>query len=192
MKISITIDPKQLSALDRALDPAKIKSALAKAVHAEAHFLAGKVKEKIRSGPFTPLSPLTLASRRLKGQGGTKPLVASGALFQSIGVYPPRVGGLEKFVGVVRRSSGAGNAVDIAQIMEEGRTFVLSMTPKMRRFIFGVLFPAAGITPSGGGTAKPYIVISIPPRPFLGPTMEAHTPGTIGRITDSVRTSLGW
>lgn len=42
------------------------------------------VKLKINNGPFVPLKPATLAARRRHGFAGTKPLIVSGALRNSI------------------------------------------------------------------------------------------------------------
>lgn len=42
------------------------------------------VRARITDGPFTPLSPATLARRRAKGRSGEKPLIDSGQLRRSV------------------------------------------------------------------------------------------------------------
>lgn len=42
------------------------------------------VKSKINTGPFQPLRPATLAARRARGRTGTKPLIDTGQLRNSI------------------------------------------------------------------------------------------------------------
>lgn len=42
------------------------------------------VQAKLRSGPFAPLSPRTLAARRARGVSRTKPLIDTAQLLQSI------------------------------------------------------------------------------------------------------------
>jgi hypothetical protein len=42
------------------------------------------VQLKIKSGPFVPLKPATLAARRRRGHSGTKPLIEFGELLRSI------------------------------------------------------------------------------------------------------------
>lgn len=45
---------------------------------------ASAVQDKISNGPFTPLSPVTLAKRLAKGRTGDKPLLDSGQLRRAI------------------------------------------------------------------------------------------------------------
>ncbi len=42
------------------------------------------IRNKIRSGPFAPLAPRTLAARRARGRTGTKPLNDSGQLARAV------------------------------------------------------------------------------------------------------------
>lgn len=42
------------------------------------------IQMKLRSGPFVPLSPRTIAARRARGVQRTKPLIDTGQLLQSI------------------------------------------------------------------------------------------------------------
>jgi hypothetical protein len=42
------------------------------------------IQKKIRSGPFQPLKPATLAARRRRGRTGTKPLIDTSQLLQHI------------------------------------------------------------------------------------------------------------
>lgn len=175
-----------------------IRKALAKAVHAEAHFMAGKIKLKIRNGPFQPLTKLTLAGRKLQDppKRGSKPLIASSTLFQSITVYPTQLGSLEKFVGVIRRPHGKKDTADLAEIHEEGRTIVIPVTAKMLAFL-AVLFKKAGMRPTkpklaAEGGERPYIIVRIPPRPFLAPTLDENSGGSLERMTATVRKVIPW
>lgn len=181
-KIALVGDWDKARAIFTGVRQDKLKKALQVALHQEGLFLATKIKKKIDAGPHEPLSPLTLAARRLAGLGGTKPLIATGGLRNAITVWP-NAPGLTKFVGVMRTARRKGKSLaNIAQIQEEGRTFVVKITDKMRRYLFGVLFPAAGITPGGGGASRGYIVVKIKPRPFIGPVLEEFGPTSPDRI----------
>ena len=165
--------------------PKKVAQAVKTAVYQEAQFLAGEVKKKIRTGPFKGLSAWTIAGRRVRGFRGSKPLNVTGDLKASIVVFPAEPA-FECFVGVLKQAkrkqeptdTKATPLINIAQVLEEGRVFMLRVTPKMRRFIMGVLVPALG---SGGGGAggslrRGILVIRIPPRPFLKPTLDEFGP----------------
>lgn len=48
---------------------------------------AASIRDNIRAGAFTPLSPVTLAIRRQRGITGSAPLIESGELLDSIGIF---------------------------------------------------------------------------------------------------------
>lgn len=157
------------------------------AIKQEAHFFEAKIKEYMSdAGNFVPLSPATLAMRKLAGFAGEKPLNASGALKGAVTVVP-NTPALKHFVGILRtaRSSKGGKAsrslINVAHIMENGATIVMRMTPAMRRFLFGVLFkgqPKTGKQP----VHKGLLIIKIPARPFVSPVFEKYGPTSAKRI----------
>lgn len=55
-----------------------------RAFHAVGLAAQAAIRAKITSGPFVPLKPATLAARRRRGRTGTKPLIDTGALRNSI------------------------------------------------------------------------------------------------------------
>ena len=165
--------------------PREIDRAMAKAVHQEALHFERLVKLRLQSGPPPPLSPWTIAGRKSGGgKGGDKPLNASGDMLGSISVVPNTIKEPEKFIGIPRAATGHnGQVMNLADIHEFGRTIVIRVTPKMRRFLFGVLLknmPAGGGGKGGGG--KKIMVIRIPARPFIVPAFEEGAKEAQGRF----------
>lgn len=161
---------KAAKALEHVED--RFAKAAEKAILQEAHRLRGHMVQNVTSGgtlagrPFAPLSPATLIIRKFVGRGGTKPLIVSGALRNSITVVKV-AGGV--FVGVRRK---AEKGVNIAALMEfGGGPWTRPMTAKQRRFL-AAAFRAAGQKfgdpPAGGGVLK----IKIPARPFMQPVVD--------------------
>jgi len=60
------------------------KVGVEKALTAAGLIAQKSIRQKINTGPFTPLKPATLAARRRRGRTGTKPLIDTGALRQAI------------------------------------------------------------------------------------------------------------
>lgn len=168
-----------------------ISAAVRVALRQEAEFMADKVREALKNGPHEKLSPLTLRARRLGLGGGgkfkgTKPLIRSGDLLNSIAALPNATED-EFFVGVPRaaRVKGGGSMVRLADVHERGRTIVMKMTPKMIRFLFGVLLkdlPRKAGPATGNATGTKILVIHIPARPFVGPAFEAWSPTSLDRF----------
>lgn len=138
----------------------------------EAHYLRGLVVQGITSGapagqPFKPWAPLTVALRGGKG----KILILSGALRASITVVRIRGGAdAAAFVGVQRTAPRA----NVADVHERGAT--ITVTPKMRRYLWARLREVGGGAP-GAGTSynSPGVaVIRIPARPYIGPVLERY------------------
>lgn len=151
--------------------PADVQTAIKQAVYQEGHHFERLVKKAIGRGPPPPL-----AGGKRKGsgpgKGGSKPLNASGEMKGSVTVLPTTPA-LEVFIGIPRASA---RGVRLAEIHEFGKTIVMDMTPKMRKFFFGVLFKGEQ-RKGGGGTGKGFIVIHIPARPFIRP---AFAEGAVG------------
>jgi len=141
---------------------------------------------------FAPLSPLTLAARRLKGLGGTKALIARADLRNAIAALSR---GDEVFVGVPRKAKGPGGGalVDVAQIQEYGAgPTAIPLTPKMQRFLF-VLLREAGVAPSAGsGAGTGYVLVRVPARPFLQPPFDAFSKVAPERYARRVAGLMGW
>ena len=164
-------------------------------VYREAHRLRAEILTGLRKQApggeaFRPLSKLTLAARRLAGFRGSKALMRTGDLRNSITVLPTAPAA-EAFVGVPR----ASGKVRIAEIHEYGTNpIVIPITPKMRRFL-GALFKRATRTKKrekrrGNGTKL--VVVQIPARPFLRPAIEAWKRGVGRRVEAEIRLRMGW
>lgn len=177
--------------------PKKVRKAISIAVFREAHRIASDMRRRYREGPHIPLSPLTLAARRHPAPstgrskfGGSKPLIVTGSLAAAPRVVPATPDDSARyFVGILRNAkSKDGRAlVSVAEIHEFGKTIVMKLTPKMRRYLFGVLLKQAGASPNGSsGSGTGLIVIRIPARPVIRPAFEAAMP----HIADNIRASL--
>lgn len=152
----------------------------------EAHALRNEVvqglTQQVPGGEsIRPPSPLILAVRQLAGFGGTKALIVTAELRNSIALI---VEGDEAFIGVVRsvRSIDGKSLVDLAQLHEfGGPPVIIPISPKMRRYLF-VLLREAGKTPTGGGTSRGAIVVQVSARPFLRPAFEKFRQGAERRF----------
>lgn len=71
---------------------------------------ADSIRDNIRAGNFAPLSPVTLKLRQQRGGGGSAPLIDSGELLDSIGIF------------VTDREAAAGSAKSRAGWMQLGIT----------------------------------------------------------------------
>lgn len=158
---------------------ARFAKAQERAVLQEAHYLRGQIIKNITSGgalagaPFAGLSPGTLVVRAFRGFGGTKPLIVTGALRNSVSVV--KLSGGAVFVGIRRGAAGKGGkgGANLAELHEFGGSWTQRMTAKMRRFL-AAAFRKAG-RPFGQGKGSKgagVIVVRIPARPFVGPVVE--------------------
>jgi len=200
--VRLTGDWNEAKAVVTVMQPA-FKRAARGATLALAHALRKEIVQGIRKGApggkkFQPLSGTTLAIRKFRGRGGKKPLIVSGGLIQSISVKEVQ-GGDAVFVGVLRTAAKGG--VNVAEIHEQGRTFVMRFTDKARRFLLAALrsvkrkrrgrsnrgpfrrrrrrkqkqIASSGV---GGIARRPdakgqgVLVIRIPARPFIAPVAE--------------------
>lgn len=172
----------------------RFEAAVRVALLREAHYLRGKMVTGIASGApggqaFKPLSPITLAIRKARGFGGTKPLIASGTLRRSFSVVTIRgstgIGGAV-FVGIHRSARGKGgkSLVNIAEIHEFGRSWKQRLSPRARRYLFAILaktnisrgpagrdkhgrFTRGKFVKRGGPSPDGMIAVHIPARPFV-------------------------
>lgn len=175
--------------------PTKLRASIGTALRQEAEVLRTEIVTGITAQApggeaFKPLSPLTLAARKLAGFGGTKALLVRGDLRNSIATI---VKGDEAFVGVPRkaRSKDGRSLVDVAQVHEFGSNpIVIPVTPRMRRFLFALL-RQSGKEPTGG-SGKGVVVVTIPARPFLRPAFKKFSEGAQRRFLGRVAAQLGW
>jgi hypothetical protein len=167
--------------------PAIIEEAGRKALKQEAEFFRTKIVQGIRDQEpggkhFKPLSPKTIAVRRFLGFDGTKALMRSGYLRNSITVTNR---GNDFFTGMLRsaKSKGGQSMVNIAELQENGsRPILIKMTPPMMRLL-AAAFRAAGLTapePSGAGATR-ILIVQIPARPFIGPVFDKYGPISVAR-----------
>jgi hypothetical protein len=169
----------------------KTQDASKRAILRDAHFLRGEMIKGIQAqapggSAFKPLSPLTLAARRLSGFRGTKALMVHGDLRN--GTRVENLGkGRGAFIGILRtaKASDGKPLVNIAEVQEFGAGPIrIELTKKVMRYL-AVLFRelhGEGAIPKpfwlikaksrGWAGAKQYIVTKIPPRPFIRPVFE--------------------
>lgn len=172
----------------------RLEGALQTALRQEAHALRKEVVQGLTQQapggePLRPPSPLTLAARQLAGFSGTKALLVSGALRNSVSVV---VEGDKAFIGVSRtaKSPDGESLVDVAQLQEYGGPpVVIPMTPKMRRFLFALLRQAGQART--GGSGRGVIVTQTPARPFLRPAFARFRQGASRRFLARVAKELG-
>jgi phage gpG-like protein len=169
--------------------PLKIRGAIGMALRQEAQLLRKEIVQGITrqapgGEPFQPLSPLTIAARKLAGFGGTKALMRRGDLRNSISVV---VKEHEAFVGILRKAKGKDgrSLVNLAEVHEYGKgPIIIPMTPAMRRYLF-LLLKRAGVTKKTG-RGKGVVVTSIPARPFLRPAFDKFSRGARKRFLSRV------
>lgn len=178
----------------------RFKRATAQAMMKEAHRLRAKIVQGIAAGApggkaFAPLSPMTIAIRKFRGFGGSKPLIWTGGLRGAITVTKM---GDAVFVGILRQAKhkSGKSLVNIGEIHEFGsRTFTVPFTAKMRRFLFAAMRAAGMSKPaSKGGGGKSALTIRIPARPFIGPVIETECrPEDVQkRFWDNVAKGMGY
>ena len=174
--------------------PVKLKAAVGNALRQEAQLLRKEIVQGItKQAPggqaLKPLSPLTLAARKMKGRGGTKALLVRGDLRNAIAAI---VKGDEAFVGVPRkaRAKDGRTLTDVAQVQEFGAgPIIIPMTPAMRRFLFALLRMAG--EKKTGGSGRGVVVVTIPARPFLRPAFKRFQKGAQKRFLNRVARLMG-
>lgn len=160
--------------------PTRLEIATKKALRKEAQFLRRQMVEGIKDQApagkkFLPLAVTTLAVRKFKGFNGTKALIRTGELRNSIQVVEAKEG---VFIGVhsMTKAKNGRDMVDIATIHEFGAgPFTVTVTPKMRKFLMAAFRKAGLHGPYGKGNGL--MILKIPKRPFVGPIFEKHGHG---------------
>jgi len=171
-------------------------TAMHKAALQEAHLFRKQIVEGLASQApagkgFLPLSQNTIARRKFTRGGGatpTKALIYRGDLRNSITVQEKGKGD-EIFVGVLRqaKTKDGKSMVNIAEINEFGSKVIhITMTPKMRRFLFAMFRKAKLIGHGDPRVSTGVISFRIPPRPFFRPVFEKLSPGAGKRFWSRV------
>lgn len=148
---------------------------------------------------LAPLSPITIAVRRMKGFGGSKPLIVTGTMRGNVVVHKAAHGAV--FVGLLRQAQakGGGSLANIGEIHEFGRDFQRKMTRKQYRFLFAAIRRAglsgpigprmkSGAFRSQAGTVH----VRIPARPFVGPVFEKERGSIVKRFWEAVAKGMGY
>lgn len=166
----------------------QIPNAIDQALRQEAEDLRKRIVQQFReqkpmSGSWAPLSPLTLRARKAQGFGGSKILIRTGDLRNSIQIQV--IGKGQVFVGVNRTAGNATRAsrnqkkstkkgkqltfkaitkaqvqakpmslVNLGEIHEFGAVVKVTVTKAMQAYFFGVLLKGAGKGGGGKGTFK--------------------------------------
>lgn len=172
----------------------RLHTAIIKSVRREAELLRKEIVVGLRTGgnkDFAPLSPLTKAARRLAGFRGTKPLIRTGELRNSISVVSM---GDAAFVGVPRKAGD--KLVRVAEIQEFGAgPIVIPITPKMQRFLGALFKRERGRRKKKLGSAGPrgVVIIKIPSRPFLRNAFERwKKTNPRRRMLKNIADRMGW
>ncbi len=166
----------------------QVPQALAEAIGQEANDLRKRIVAQFReqrpvSGSWASLSDMTIRARRAQGFGGSKILIRSADLRNSIQIT--KVSPLVVFVGVNRTAGmskgGKLAIVNLGLIHEFGATVKITVSRKMQRFLFGVLLKSKAKGKKGGGRSSgkfrvgATLTIKIPARPFITPAVEAKS-----------------
>lgn len=182
---------------------ARFERAQQQAVMREAHLVRSHIVKNITSGgshagrPFAALAPGTLIIRAFRGFGGSKPLLVTGGLRNSVSVV--KLAGGAVFVGVRRGTAAKGGkgGANLAEVHEFGGSWTVKMTARMRRFLAAAYRRAGqqfGRGSKGGGKGAGVIVVRIPARPFVGPVVEkfAKPEDVKKRFWDNVAKGMGY
>lgn len=158
--------------------PTKFNAAVDVALLQEAQWFRKKVVRGItRQNPggkrFKKLTPSTLRTRKAKGFRGSKALLRTGELRNSITIIKRSQG---VFMGIPRSARGKDgrSLIRLGQIHEFGtRPVAIRMTPAMQRFLAATLRGSRHAS-TGNASGTGIVIVQIPARPFLTPVMEKH------------------
>ena len=207
----LRVDPSKFDRFLAALDGDAWGSALQEGVMQEAFRLRDIMIQSLvqqRGGlvrPFAPLSAATIALRRSKARKkaggrmkGTKALIATAQMFRAITVT--RRGNVV-FVGVPRGARhtagrGRGEIVNIALIHKQGAVMV--WTQKQRAWFWAQIQEADNAQSrkilrgqrKDRRAAKSFSLLIIPPRPFIGPSVEVWQKDVGPRLTTFMKPRL--
>ncbi len=177
----------------------KTNQALKFAILGEALETEKDIKEGIKSGSpggktFKKLSELTLAKRKAKGIRGTKPLIRRGDLRRSVRTTFKSDG---FFVGVLKtaRGSDGQSMFNVAKIQENGQQMILDVDKagkggKTVRSFFMALF-LQGFIDKPLKKSTTFLIVQIPPRPFIGPVFKKRNQGRGARLIKSMGLKTG-
>ncbi len=176
--------------------PAELGAAVEKALRQEGQLLRREIVEGItRQAPggeaMRPLAATTIAARLLRGFSGTKALIWRADLRNAISSIYERG---QVFVGVPRKARDRQGrpTVDIAELNEFGSDpIVVRVTAKMRRFLAALYARAGAPAQEGSGSGGGFVVLRIPPRPYLRPAFEKFRQGVDRRFVARVAGLLG-
>lgn len=179
---------------------ARTKGALELSVRREALLAEREMKKGIaEQAPggktFKALSEWTLIKRKAQGFRGSKALIRRGDLRRSIKTVGP-VGGAF-FTGVLRTARGrAGQPlVNVARVHEFGATIVLNVDKRgrkggtVRQYFWALV--KKGLLQKPLKESTKFLVVTVPPRPFIRPVFEKLTPGREARMTQTIAGALG-
>jgi hypothetical protein len=152
--------------------PLLVRRAMDEVLQAEARHAADVMGQALENGgpegrKTRPLKPLTLLARRLAGIRGDAPLYATRTMRRAMVVNRIPRG---YFAGVPSLRYRGRDLARIAKVHEYGAgPYLVKMTLKMRRFLFGVLFKDRPVGRRSRGGKAGYIMVRIPARPFVRP-----------------------
>jgi hypothetical protein len=160
--------------------PRVMNRAMDRIAREEARLYLRKVKEAFRTSgnsngkPWEPLRPSSLIGRR-----GSKPLLNQRDLYRALKLIKARHGTYMVAIPSGAMHPGGQPMVKIAMTHEKGRTFAMTVTPKMHKAVMAKLTAGGGGRSSGApasGKFRPgaVIIIRIPRRSFLEDTQKAH------------------
>lgn len=169
-----------------------------KATQEGALFLLKAIKEGLdKSAPggvaLKPLSPFTLAVRKLLGIRGRRPLLARRNLRRSLAVKKTPSG--DYFVGVpIGAKTPQGKSIaEIAATHEFGAApRVVQLSDKQKAFLGVVagLIPSSKTPPKPGAGGGGALIIRTPARPFIGPVFEKHKRAIQERIMKALADAM--
>jgi len=181
---------------------ARLARAIERAVLKEAQGLRKEIVLQLRSQEgFKPLSPWTIAKRKLLNRGGTKALIQRGDLIGGINVV--KAGSDMVFVGIPRSAQDRDGRelVRIGAVHEYGTDpTIIPITPRMRRFLAAVAsklednksFEGEFVPKLRGGKGASAVVVQIPARPFLRPAFDRWRVGAQRRLYAGIAKNMGW
>lgn len=134
-------------------------------------------------------SPLTLEIRKAQGFGGKKPMRRTGDLRNSVTVQEEGDG---VFVGFHRDVQvGDTSSASLMEIHEFGKIIAVPVTDEVRRFWLAMSIKSNGkISPLSA--SKQVLLIKLPPRPVVGPILEAEAANIGKNIVKDTLKGIGW
>lgn len=170
---------------------ASVQRALLQEAHAlRTAIIAGLDRQAPAGAALAPLTPLTLAARRLRRFRGTKALIRTAELRNALAVVR-RAG--QAFVGIPGTARGRdGRSLAARATWQEygTRPTIIPITPRMRRFL-AVLYREAGhARAAGSGGGAGVVVVQVPARPFLRPVIAVFQVGAARRFLARVAIEL--